>query len=220
MSDHIKVSYELLSSSWNIDSRLRTLANYPLLAFDTETKGLYTKEQRKSAQQCLNTMVLPRKLRKTTSVVANNSGLSFPTITSTTHFIFSHEKDSSYIFVTDTYQKEMQVWNWLCKFKGVLIIHNALFDLKTMYVRTGHLPIHYEDTQHMLKTLINNADSWKAKVGLKDVMGSYYKPSWALYDKYEPDDLKDKDFLEYCAIDGAATYHLYQNIMEHSREQR
>jgi len=214
MNNCIDVSYTLYASTYAINQGLKNLNVVDLLSFDVETAGLYTPAQRKHALQLLSldTQIADHKLA---SVVANNSGLSFPSVTETTHFIFGTGIDHSVIFVTDTHQKEMQVWRWLCNFKGLLVIHNALFDLKIMYVRTGRFPQNYEDTQLLLKSLINNADTWKAKVGLKDVMGEYYAPEWALYDKYEPDNLKDEKFLSYAATDGAATYHLYQNLLEH-----
>ena len=45
-------------------------------------------------------------------------------------------------------------------------------------------------------------------------MSDYYSPAWALFDEYEPEDLEDPKFLDYAAIDGAATYFLYQLILQ------
>jgi hypothetical protein len=68
----------------------------------------------------------------------------------------------------------------------------------------------------MVKTLINNSDVWKAKIGLKDLMGEYYSPAWSVFDSYEPENPLDTNFLDYAAIDGAATYHLHELILENS----
>ncbi|MCP4489796.1 MAG: hypothetical protein GY820_21135 [Gammaproteobacteria bacterium] len=217
MANYIVVTYELVASSWAIWEMLLKLNEVELLSFDVETRGLYTKEQRKEATKLLKSDMSIEN-HKLASVVANNSGLSFPAVTRTTHFIFGLSESHSVIMVTDTAQKEMMVWRWLRMFKGLLIIHNTLFDLKIMYHRVGALPQNYEDTQLMLKTLVNDADVWKAKVGLKDVMGSYYSPNWALYNQYEPDRNKDPKFLDYAATDGAATYLLYQNLISYAEK--
>jgi hypothetical protein len=146
--------------------------------------------------------------------VANNDGLSYPSLIKTTHFVFGTSKYHSIIFIPPTNHLEVMIWNWLRNFRGKLLIHNTLFDLKVMYHRVGDLPHDYEDTALMAKCLINNSDAWRAKVGLKEQMGHLYKSAWSLYDKYEPEDPKNPDFLEYAAIDGAATVYLYELIME------
>jgi hypothetical protein len=209
----IKVTYEMAASSWAIRKKLCELDDVELMAFDVETSGLYAQAQRKEAAKLLEADMSPEN-HKLASVVANNSGLSFPSLTQTTHFIFGLAQDHSVVLVADTQHKEMQIWNWLCMFNGTLVIHNTLFDLKIMYHRIGKFPKHFEDTALMIKTLINNANNWQAKVGLKDVMGSHYPAAWALFDQYEPENLKNPKFLEYAAIDGAATYFLYQLLLE------
>ena len=84
-----------------------------------------------------------------------------------------------------------------------------------MYQRVGELPIDYEDPMLLLKTLINDVNEWECKVGLKDFMGGYYNPKWSmLVDTYDIQDFKDKNFLEYCAIDGCSTYYAWELLQE------
>lgn len=198
----------------SINKKLLELVNIPLMSFDIETKGLYSKEERKEAAKLLASGELSLEQHKLASVVANNNGLSFPSLTTTTHFIFGLSKDYSVILIPNSQYFEQVIWNRIKNYQGKLIIHNAGFDLKVMYHRIGELVQDFEDTSIMAKCLINNADSWRAKVGLKELMGSHYSPSWSLYDEYEPEDPADPKFLEYAAIDGAATYFLYELIME------
>ena len=209
----IEVTREVYKTPWTIKLQLEELNNWGMMSFDIETSGLYSKEQRKEAMK-LTEEELSTEIHKLVSVVSNNSGLSFPAITRTTHFIFGISKSHSIIMVPPDAHSELLIWNWLSRYKGKLLIHNALFDLKTMYHRIKKLTVDYEDTMLMLKTLINNSDVWKAKTGLKDVMEGYYEAAWSLYDQYEPENPMDLNFLDYAAIDGAATYYLYELIME------
>ncbi len=128
--------------------------------------------------------------------------------------MFGMSSSHSIIIVVPGRHIELLVWNWLRNYRGKLFIHHALFDLKVMYHRIGDLPRDYDDTALMVKTLINNSDVWKAKSGLKDIMGEYYSPAWALFDEYEPENPSDPAFLDYAAIDGAATFYLHEILME------
>jgi ribonuclease D len=110
---------------------------------------------------------------------------------------------------------EMIIWNWLAKYEGLIIVHNSLFDLKLMYHRVKKFPKNYEDTQLLAKTFVNHVDIWKAKVGLKELVGDHYLPAWSLFDTYEPKNLRDPKFLMYAATDGCATILLYEQLEEH-----
>lgn len=214
----IEVDYQFGTTSWKCTQLLRALAEEPLLSFDTETAGVYSKEERKQAEKLLATAKLSPKHRTEYSIVASNSGLSYPSLVRTTHFIFGLRNNYSIVLVTASRNEEMLVWNWLKTYKGHLIIHNTLFDLKIMYHRVKAFPQYYTDTALMAKCLINNADNFKSLIGLKELMGSYYKPEWSLFDSYEPDNLLEPKFLEYAAIDGAATIHLWEDLLKHNQE--
>jgi len=215
MNKIITVTRDVFSTPWTINQKLSELWQMPKMAFDIETSGLYSKEQRKEAIR-LTEANLEIELHKLVSVVANNNGLSFPSLTRTTHFIFGLSKSHSIILVPQGRHMELLIWNWLRNYRGKLLIHFSSFDLKVMYHRVGDLPHDFEDTALMVKTLINNSDVWKAKSGLKDVMGDYYPPAWALFDEYEPEDPLDPKFLDYAAIDGAATFYLHEILLEKS----
>lgn len=209
----INVTRSVYSTPWTINQKLAQLVSIPKMAFDIETSGLYSKEQRKEAMK-LTEANLATEMHKLVSIVANNNGLSFPSLTRTTHFIFGLSKSHSIIFVPQGRHMELLIWNWVRNYRGKLLVHFASFDLKVMYHRIGDLPHDFEDTALMVKTLINNSDVWKSKSGLKDVMGEYYAPSWALFDEYEPENPLDPNFLDYAAIDGAATFYLHEILME------
>ena len=209
----IVVEHTVYSSPWFVQKALKKLEDEPFLSFDIETKGVYPKTDRSEALKMLNTD-LSLEERRLTSIISNNSGLSYPSLVDVTHFIFGTSRSTSVILICSSAQEEMRIWNWIVNYSGCLLIHNTMFDLKVMYHRTEKLPGKYEDTQMMAKVLINNADSWKAKVGLKELMGSYYDPKWTLIDEYEPENPRDPAFIRYAAIDGAATFYLYELIKE------
>lgn len=210
----IKVGYTYGTTPWKINKLLKELEKEPLLSLDIETAGLYSKEERKQAEKLLTGKLSPRQ-RTEYSVVASNSGLSHPSLIKTTHFIFGMRNDYSVILVTEDRGSELLVWNWVKAYEGHLVIHNTLFDLKVMYHRVKTLPKRYTDTALLAKCLINNADNYKSLIGLKELVGSYYKPDWALFESYEPENLLDPKFLEYAATDGAGTVLLWQQLQEY-----
>lgn len=212
MNKYIKVKYTVYSNLWHIKQALEKLASRPILSFDTETRGLYTSEEREQAKENLKDKNISVSERALSLQVSENSGLSFPSLIRVTHFIFGLSEDESVIFVCNEMSMEKFIWNWVASYEGKLLIQNTLYDLKIMYNRIGKFPKDYEDTALLAKCLINNSDTWKAKVGLKDLMGSYYDPKWTLMKDYEPDDLKDENFILYCSIDGAATMKLWNDL--------
>lgn len=208
----ITVKVKKFNSAWAIKKKLGELNKVPMMAFDVETNGLYSRDQRKEALKLLQED-LEGYTHKLASVVANNSGLSFPTLVRTTHFIFGLSEKEAIVMVAHNHHTELLIWQWLADYPGKLLIHNTLFDLKIMYNRVGKIPQDFEDTALMAKTLVNNSDVWKAKTGLKELMAGVYSPFWEVFNDYEPDDLENENFIQYAAIDGAATYNLYSRIM-------
>ncbi len=213
----IRVEHEVHSNKWHIAKALAELAKYDLLSFDTETAGVYPKADRAEATAYLKGKDLPVDSKSLALQVEANSGLSFPSLVSVTHFVFGTSDHSSVILICDNPQLELFIWKWIAGYEGKLIIHNALFDLKIMYHRIGKYPKDYDDSQLLAKCLTNNVEVFKARVGLKDLMGSYYDPMWILVDEYEPANLKDPKFIQYAGIDGAATIKLWYDIQEHMR---
>lgn len=213
----IHVDYQWGITSWKISQMLAELEKHPSLGFDIETAGVYTKAERKQAEGLLKGALTPAQ-RSEYNIVASNSGLSHPSLVRTTHFVFGIRNDYSVVLVTPTEREEMLVWNWVKNYKGRLVIHNTLFDLKIMYHRVGVLPHNYVDTALFAKCLINNADNFRSLIGLKELMGNYYSPSWALFDSYEPEDLTDPTFLLYAATDGAAVVHLWEDLQQYTKE--
>ena len=215
MNEYIKVTFEVHANRWHIAKALEKLAKHKVLSFDTETAGVYSKAERSEAKEYLKNKDIPLDMKIFALQVAENSGLSFPSLSSTTHFILGIDENNVVILISDNPSTEMLIWNWISEYNGLLLIHNALFDLKIMYHRINKFPKNYEDTQILAKSLINNVEVWNSKVGLKELVGEYYPPSWALYNEYEPEDLKNPEFIKYCAYDGSAVWKLWNQMQEY-----
>ena len=211
----IKVDFSVYATRYHIDKAIQRLFQLPVMSFDVETSGVYSKKERAEALRLLKNEDLPLDQRRLSLQVSTNSGLSFPSLVSVTHFVFGEAEDRSTIFVCDNPGLEYHIWTQLKRYQGLMLIHNTLFDLKIMYHRVKALPQNYEDTALIVKTLTNHVDTWKSKVGLKELMGVYYDPKWALMDEYEPAFLKEPAFLSYASIDGAATFKLWNDVQNH-----
>lgn len=211
----IDVSYEVYSSPYMIKKELnRLLRSNQIMSFDVECRSVYDKDTREEADTYLKNVSTNDDYYKQARLVSESSGLSFPSIVRTTHFIFGTSRSESVIFICETDEMEMYLWEKIAEYKGLILIHNSLFDLKIMYQRIRKLPQNFIDTALFVKSMINHVDIWKAKTGLKVLMANYYDPKWSLMEDYEPEDYKDKEFLNYCGIDGAACYYLYELILE------
>lgn len=214
---HIKVDYTVFNTLYNIKKELKVLETFPVLGFDVETRSAYTPEEIKEAKKLLKApdLIHPDHLINIKQV-AKSSGLSNPSIILTTHFIFGLSENKTVILIAQDTKTEKMLWEWVANAENKLLIHNTGFDLKICWQRTGKLPVNFEDTQLLSKLYLNNAENWKSRVGLKVLMGSYYNPKWSLFEDYSVKDLNNKDFLEYCAIDGASVVKLWNQLQEYA----
>ena len=214
MGNYIEVNYKTYSTVLNALEALKDLPY--VLGLDFETQSLYSNAERAEAKELLKEEdKLDRPTERLCKLVANSSGLSFPSITKITHMNIGISEKEAIVIVIDNAYMEKTILNWLVTSNHHFVIHNSGFDLKQVYVKTGKLPKHYDDTQLLTKSFINNADTWKANTGLKILMGQYYKPSWSLVkEDYNNEDLKKESFLEYCTIDACACWLLWHQLQE------
>ena len=209
MFDVIDVEYKVYGSEYHIRDTLKNVdESYSVVGFDIEARSVYSKVERKKAESLIG-----KASPQFYEVVANSSGLSHPSIQRTTHIVIGLSKSKSVVFVVDDRLAQI-VFEWAVTTKVKLIFHNAPFDVKTIYFHTGKFPKDMEDTALISKVLLNDADSYLAKVGLKVLMKNYYIGSWALEVDYEVADLYDEKFIRYTAIDGCATIYLWKLLLD------
>jgi len=212
----IKVEYKVYSTLYAIRKVLEEVeATGKPVSLDLETRSIYTKTQRQLAKIMLEKDYLSVEEENEYSRILHSSGLSHPSLIQTTHIILGLETDKSVIFVVDE-RLERYVFNWLVRTDLKVIIHNASFDLKIVHHRTGMFPKDFDDTQQLAKSLINDCNNYHSRTGLKLLTGGYYPPKWSIKEEtdFEVKNLKDENFLEYCAIDGGATKLLYNLLLE------
>ena len=207
----LKVTHEVWMTKYSILQNLpKLLKDHGLLSFDIETRSVYDQQARKQAKDYIATNPPKDETYREAMLANESSGLSCPAIIKTTHFIFGVTNTHSIIVICKDSELENMIWKLVSKYQGTLLVHNSLFDLKVMDFRGYGYPKNVIDTALLAKCLVNHVDTYKAKVGLKILVGDLYKPSWALYDEYEVDNYTDPKFIEYCAIDGAATIKLWE----------
>lgn len=222
MKHTIEVSYTYYTTRFSISKVLATLEEVHTLALDFETQAQYSLEERAEAKLLVKKHQdeLSSEDLRLSKVVANCSGLSHPKIVKITHVIFGLSESEAIIIIINDHKAQKQVLEWIVQYKGKFLIHNSLFDLKLVHYHTGKLPKDVEDTQLAARCLINHTQDWHCKTGLKHLMGGYYDPKWTLIDSYDIQDYKDEAFLRYCAIDGASTFKLWEQLQEHLKEDK
>ena len=221
MSNFVQVDNTILSSTYRIMNDIpKLLKEHKMLSLDVECRTVYTKPERDEAKAYLKDAPTSDTYYKQARVVAASSGLSYPSIVKTTHFIFGVSKNKVYTVICKTPKMELFLWNLIANYSGTFLIHNSGFDMKICYQRTGKMPKNVEDTMLLAKCLVNHVNIWKAKTGLKELVGDYYPPSWSLYSDYEPADLKNVDFLKYCGYDGSAVWTVYELMKEELRNEK
>lgn len=148
------------------------------------------------------------------------TGLGHPSKETLTHLSFANSESHGRVIVFENKKIEQVVLNWLTTTKIPQIWHNASYDFKFIWHRTGKFPLVYEDTAILAKTITNHVNVFKSKVGLKELMGHYYG-DWAVSSElFSLDNLKNETLIKYAAIDACATYKLWNQIQEYIKMQR
>jgi len=217
MNDFIKVDYEVYTTTYSALKALNSIEQYEI-ALDFETRSHWNNEEIKEAKALLKENNLTREDERLCKLVSNSSGLSFPSITRTTHMIIGLSESKSIVIIISNEQMEKVMLNWVVNVDKRFIFWNALFDMKLIYVKTRKMVRDYDDGQLFAKCFLNHVEVWKANTGLKHLMGEYYHPEWCLIDGYDNEDLKDRKFLRYSAIDGCATYKAWELLKEMEKE--
>jgi len=220
MEATVKVKYKTYATLYSIRRAIKEIeTSHKMVSFDIETRSIYTEVQRLIAKKYLEDNELNIEEENEYTRIKHSSGLSHPSMVQTTHIILGLDVNESVIFIVDE-KLERFVFNWLVNTNMKILIHNASFDLKVVHHRTGRFPKDYEDTQQLAKSLINDCNNYHSRTGLKLLVGSYYPPKWSMKGEtdFEVKNLKDKDFLYYCAIDGGATRMLYSMLNKMIRE--
>ena len=157
---------------------------------------------------------------KTVALDFESTGLGHPSQEILTHLSVATSPTEGFVLICENRMMERIMLKWLVETELQQIWHNLTFDGKYIYQRTGKFVKNYDDTQQLAKTLLNHVDIWKAKTGLKDLMGWKYG-DWAIAaDSFGTHILKDPKMIKYAVIDAMATFHLWEDIQKDLHEIR
>lgn len=208
----IKVNYEYTASSYKALKWLQDLPN--LFAADFETASKYTEKEK----QLLKIRMGQTKdawLYNTYSQMVNSNGLSHPSYSVVTHLTVSWSDRDSYVILCGNDSIRNLCFNYLVDTPKIQIWHNCTFDFKHIYYHTNKIPKNFIDTRLLAKSILNDANGFRSDVGLKSLMGYAYG-AWSVAkdNLFNLEDMFNEKLIEYAATDSAATYKLYQDIME------
>ena len=207
----IKVNYQYTNNMYRAKQWLDNLPD--LFAADFEVSSKYTLEEKEVFKYRLDNNDLSFEERRLLLQKLSSNGLSHPSLTVITHLSVGWSDKDSYVIICDNNQIRKLVYNFLTTTFKTQIWHNCCFDFKHIFYNTGKIPINYIDTQLLAKSILNDANSFRDKTGLKDLM-AYAYGDWAISkENFTLEEMWDENMIRYAATDSPATYKLYQDIL-------
>lgn len=207
----IKVNYQYTNNMYRAKQWLDNLPD--LFAADFEVSSKYTLEEKEIFKYRLDNNDLSFEEKRLLLQKLSSNGLSHPSLTVITHLSVGWSDRDSYVIVCDNNQIRKLVYNFLTTTTKTQIWHNCCFDFKHISYNTDKLPINYIDTQLLAKSILNDANSFRDKTGLKDLM-AYAYGDWAISkENFTLEEMWDENMIRYAATDSPATYKLYQDIL-------
>lgn len=208
----ITVEYQSTSNAAEAKKWLNSLP--PLFSADFETAIRYTDEEVEEAKIKMLDLELPKKERIAFQVIAKATALGHPYHCTITHCSIAYSDKDSYVFIIDNQEIADVVLGFLTSTESVQIWHNYCYDGKFLcYYANGNAK-NVEDTQILAKTLINHVEIFKAKTGLKHLMGEFYGDWGISADNFTLAQQYDESVLKYAAIDACATFKLWEHLNE------
>lgn len=186
----------------------------PLFAADLETAIRYTEEEVQYAKERMIDLTISKKERITYQAIANATALGHPYHCTITHCNIAWTEEDAYVFIIDNKEIADVVLTFLTTTDRKQIWHNYCYDGRFMRYYANADPIDIEDTQILAKTLLNHVEIFKAKVGLKDLMGTWYGDWGISADNFIVAQQHDPEVIKYSAIDAAATYKLWYYLQD------
>ena len=212
METSIVVNYEYTNNLYKAKQWLNNLPD--LFAADFEVASKYTRKQKDLIKHRLDNYKLAFEKERVLLQQLTSDGLSHPSLTVITHLSIGWTDRDSKVIVCDTERIRMLVLDFLISTTKQQLWHNCVFDFKHIFYHTGVLPQDYIDTQLLAKSLLNDADSFKDRTGLKDLMGYAYGAWGISKDDFTLEEMWSEDMIKYAATDSPATYKLYEDIQK------
>lgn len=213
----IKVDFEYTDNAFVAYKWLRALPN--IFAVDFETASRYTIQEKEKFKVMLGVYKNTEDIRVTKQKI-DSDGLSHPRFSCITHLSLGISSNEAKVIICNTEKMRKIVTNFLVTTDKKQIWHNAAFDFKHIEYMEHKIPKNFVDTKLLAKVLLNNANNALGGVGLKELMGYAYGPwSIAKENPFTQENIYNEKLIGYAAIDGAATYKLYKDIIEDLRNE-
>jgi len=213
-----KVKYTSSKNLYEIISKLNNLPE--VFTADFETASKFTTEEKSEMLIFLETHkeTLDREEIRQIRQFIESNGLSHPSLSCVTHLSVAWSSTDAFVAIlpTDTHRK--RILQWLANTERKQIWHNLSFDGKHIMYHTGKFPKNFEDTEVLAKTLLNHVDIYKAKSGLKHLMGYKYGEWGISKDAFKLEEMFDENLIKYAATDSAATYALWEELQNEIKE--
>lgn len=212
ISTTIQVNYEYTNNLYKAKKWLQGLPN--LFAADFEVASKFTAKEKEHIKYKLDNYHLKDESKRILLQQLTSNGLSHPSLTVITHLSVGWSDRDSYVIVCDNPAIRNLVYQFLITTPKQQLWHNAVFDFKHIFYHTGVLPSNYIDTQLLAKSILNDADSFKDRTGLKELM-AYAYADWAISkEDFTLEEMWSESMIKYAAIDSPACFRLYQDILE------
>jgi hypothetical protein len=212
----IKVDYQ---STNDAETASKWLNNLPdLFSADFETSIHYSKEVVEEAKLKMLDEELPKRERVRYQSIAKATALGHPSHCTITHCSIAYSEKDAYVFIIDAKDIANVVLDFLTTTTRKQVWHNYSYDGRFLMYYAGKNAIDIEDTQILAKTLVNHVDIFKAKTGLKDLMGSWYGDWGISSDNFTIEQQYEEHVIKYAAIDAAATYKLWYYLNDFIKE--
>ena len=208
----IQVNYEYTNNLYKAKKWLQGLPD--LFAADFEVASKFTAKEKEHIKYKLDNYHLKDESERILLQQLTSNGLSHPSLTVITHLSIGWSDRDSYVIICDSPAIRNLVYQFLVTTPKQQLWHNAVFDFKHIFYHTGVLPSNYIDTQLLAKSILNDADSFKDRTGLKELM-AYAYADWAISkEDFTLEEMWSESMIKYTATDSPATYKLYQDILE------
>lgn len=209
----MKVEYEYTDNAYKASKWLNELPD--LFAADFEVASKFTAKEKDYLQLKYGLMKdLDFEQKRVIRQQIESDGLSHPSLTVITHLSVGWSSTDSRVIVCSSDKIRNIVYDFLINTDKTQIWHNAVFDFKHILYHTGYIPKKYIDTLLLARCILNDANGFKNNVSLKELM-AYAYGDWAISkDNFTLEEMWDENMIKYSAIDSAATYKLYEDILK------
>lgn len=214
----IAVNYKYTSNLYTARKWLEELPD--VIACDFETASKFTRKEKDLMKFRLDNRRLSFEEHRVLLQQYESNGLSHPSLTVITHLSIGWSDRDALVIICDNNGMRQFIFDFLVTTKRYQIWHNSPFDFKHIRFNTGLLPMFYEDTMLKSKCFLNDANPYRDKVSLKELM-AYAYGDWAISkDEFTLEEMYKESTNKYAAIDSCATFKLKEDLIEESQKWR